>query len=134
MTARGIRNNNPGNIRNGIAWRGLSTTIADSSFCVFVTASYGIRALARVLRAYHERHGLNTIRGYITRWAPPSENETEAYIRAVCARLNRSDDEFLDVSDQINMIMLATAIIEHENGSNPYSVQTIRDGVALAFA
>lgn len=79
---RGIRNNNPGNIRHGANWLGLNTNgqDIDSSFCVFTAPVYGIRALAKVLINYKRIHGLNTVRQIVSRYAPPNENQTTAYI------------------------------------------------------
>jgi len=83
---RGIRNNNPGNIRrNGDPWQGLAETQGDKEFFTFATPVYGIRALARTLITYQDRHGLRTIRQIISRWAPPVENDTESYVKAVTA-------------------------------------------------
>ena len=62
MVARGIRNNNPGNIRHGEKWEGLSDKQTDSSFCIFVSPEYGIRALAKVLLTYYKKYQLNTVK------------------------------------------------------------------------
>ena len=68
---RGIRNNNPGNIRrNGDPWQGLAKDQTDREFFTFQSAVYGIRALARLLITYQDKYGLCTIEGIITRWAP----------------------------------------------------------------
>lgn len=88
MTAsnvRGIRNNNPGNIRWGDHWRGLvsESQRTDKAFCQFVNAEYGIRAMMIILNHYHTQHGLNTLDGIIRRWAPPEENNTQAYIDGI---------------------------------------------------
>ncbi|WP_340615218.1 structural protein, partial [Xenorhabdus thailandensis] len=80
---RGIGNNNPGNIRHGDKWRGLRDIQTDKSFCQFVSPEYGIRAMLKILRNYVKLYGDNTIRQFITRWAPPSENDTESYITYV---------------------------------------------------
>lgn len=81
-TPRGIRNNNPGNIRWGSDWKGLKKDgkQQDPSFCVFETPEYGIRALAKLLQNYQLLYGLNTPRKIINRYAPPTENETVSYI------------------------------------------------------
>ena len=134
MTPRGIRLDNPGNIRHGAAWRGLERKQDDPDFCAFIDPLHGIRALAKVLLAYESRHGLRTIREIISRWAPGNENDTESYIRAVSAWVNRGPTEFYDVTDPHAMAALVTAIIRHENGQNPYSEKMIREGVALALA
>ena len=86
MDPRGIRNNNPGNIRYVL---GITSTYArctgqdEAGFCVFDTPEHGLEALARLLVRYQDKHGLKTIRGIINRWAPPVENETTAYVAAV---------------------------------------------------
>lgn len=118
MTARGIRNNNPGNIRKGaIEWEGLSENQTDPAFCVFDDMRFGVRALIKVLRTYYFKYHLGTIREIIGRWAPPEENDTEAYARAVCTYCRRTMDEELplDKHDML-FVMLAEAICCHENG------------------
>ena len=39
---RGIRNNNPGNIRHGNDWQGISKEQPDPAFCTFVSPEYGL--------------------------------------------------------------------------------------------
>lgn len=126
---RGIRNNNPGNIRHGAQWQGMAPEQTDASFVQFTDAKYGIRAIARILLSY-ERQGLNTVRGIINRWAPPVENNTDAYVAAVAHDCHLGIDEPMDV--QALLGPLVAAIIQHENGSQPYSLETIAQGVALA--
>ena len=68
VMARGIRNNNPGNIRHGSSkWQGMSATQTDSEYIQFDDPVYGIRAIVKLLRNYQSRHGLNTIEEIITR-------------------------------------------------------------------
>lgn len=84
MTARGIRNNNPGNIENnGTAWLGLCEEQNDPRFCQFSKMEYGCRALLKTLLTYRRKHGLVTIRGIINRWAPSVENNTSGYMSRV---------------------------------------------------
>ena len=85
---RGIRNNNPLNIRHSAdRWQGASETQTDKSFVQFKTMAYGYRAAWRILQTYYERFYAKgrvfTVRNIISRWAPPKENDTEAYIRTV---------------------------------------------------
>jgi len=128
---RGIRNNNPGNLENnGIDWVGLSVVQDDSRFYQFAKPEYGIRALARVLKTYESKYGLNTVEGIINRWAPPHENNTASYQEHIARVLGVSVDEHFEVT--ANLVPLAEAIIIHENGSNPYSIELIAEGVALA--
>lgn len=130
-TPRGIRNNNPGNLeKNGIDWQGLSLVQDDSRFYQFATPVWGIRALARVLKTYESKYGLNTITDIINRWAPPHENNTESYINHVAQLLGVGPHEPFEVADKL--VLLTEAIILHENGENPYSMDTIVEGVSLA--
>lgn len=128
---RGIRNNNPGNIRyDGITqWQGMIGQDS-AGFIVFDTPEHGIRAMVRILTNYQRVHGLNTVDGIIGRWAPSAENNTGAYVSAVSHALNVAPDQPIDV--QARMKELIAAIIRHENGQQPYITATIRGGIALA--
>ncbi|CDG21048.1 Protein P5 [Xenorhabdus poinarii G6] len=119
--SRGIRNHNPGNIRHGDKWQGLSDTQTDKSFCQFVSPEYGIRAMLKILRNYERKYGLNTIRQIITRWAPPNENDTEAYINYVSQAVGIASDAVIDINHQPTMTALIQAMIRMENGQQPYS-------------
>lgn len=129
--SRGIRNNNPGNIvRTGERWQGMSADqSSDPRFVVFDSPVYGIRALARILRKYHAS-GLTSIQAIINRYAPPSENDTGAYARAVAAALGVSPTQPVALSDSV-MGALIAAIIKHENGSQPYSGELIVQGIQM---
>ena len=132
MVARGIRNNNPGNIRHGEKWEGLSDKQTDSSFCIFVSPEYGIRALAKVLLTYYKKYQLNTVKKIISRYAPPNENETESYIKSVANQLGVASDEVIDLSSVAVLAVLLRAIIRHENGEQPYSDEQTLKGIHLA--
>ena len=87
-TSRGERNNNPLNIRHSTdRWQGASEEQKDKEFVQFKTMAYGYRAAWRILQTYYERFTARnwsfTVRNIISRWAPPKENDTEAYIRTV---------------------------------------------------
>ena len=131
MSTRGIRNNNPGNIRRvpGTTWLGQTATQLDPSFIQFDDPKYGIRAIARIMASY-ERQGIDTIGEAIDRWAPPNENNSQAYVDAVCASCGIG----ADTPVQLTTILpeLVKAIIHHENGSQPYSDELIAEGIALA--
>ncbi|QNH77811.1 structural protein [Pseudomonas protegens] len=139
-TPRGIRNFNPGNIRHvkGTRWQGMSANQNDTAFVQFTGPQWGIRAIARTLITYQDKHGLRTIRQIIGRWAPPNENNTESYIRQVATRLGVSPDARIDVYDYRTMRSLVEAIIRHENGSGPlsqgnwYGESLVSEGLHLA--
>ncbi len=121
---RGIRNNNPGNIefRAENPWRGQ--TGSDGRFARFATPEAGIRALAIDLGTKSQR-GLNTVTAILNAYAPESENDTRAYIRAVSTALGVSPTARLDLNDPRIRAGLMGAIISHENGMQPYSNEMI---------
>lgn len=129
---RGLRENNPGNIRHGDKWQGLAKIQADPSFCTFETPQWGIRALARVLIAYQDKHELDTVERIISRWAPPNENDTGAYVRAVAQSMGVEIDDIIDVYQYDVMNPLVRAIIKHENGEQPYPTDVIDEGLRRA--
>lgn len=127
---RGERNNNPGNIRRTqIVWRG-EVPGADTAFETFSTPEYGIRAMAKLLRHY-AAEGFDTIREIVNRYAPSHENDTNAYIRAVCRATGFPEDQPLNLADDAILRPLVVAIITHENGRNIYSESTINRGLAM---
>lgn len=131
MGARGIRNNNPGNIRHGASkWQGMSADQTDSEYIQFDDPVYGIRALAKLLKNYQSRHGLNTIREIINRWAPPSENITSAYVDHVSRVVGVHPDSEISVTDKITPLVVS--IIKHENGQQPYTPEQIAQGISLS--
>ena len=132
MQTRGLRNNNPGNIRHGSSrWQGMSADQSkDKSFVQFDEPEYGIRALTVLLRNYQSRYGLNTVREIINRWAPPTENDTGAYVAHVAREANLNPDAEININDHI--VPIVTTIIKHENGLNPYPAELISKGISLA--
>lgn len=135
-SVRGIRNNNPGNIRKSTeSWQGLAGDQTDSAFFQFESMAYGVRAMAKILRNYSIKYGLDTIAQIIGRWAPPNENDTGAYTHAVAGRLNTTTTARIDTSDANTMFELVRAIIAHENGSVPallVSDAVVWQGIELA--
>ncbi|WP_170979266.1 structural protein [Roseomonas sp. HF4] len=139
---RGYRNRNPGNIDHVPAnrWQGLAEPPIEPAppgggrarFARFTSHEYGIRALAVLLTTYQDRHGLRTIRGIVSRWAPGAENDTEAYIAAVARRMGRHPREALDLHRYKDLRPLVEAIIHHELGGNPYDRRRIDAGLRLA--
>ena len=93
MESRGIRNNNPLNIRRNPRnrWRGLRKEQTDKSFCQFKAMKWGLRAAIRLMENYIRR-GAQTPRQIISRWAPPSENNTSGYITQACQRAGLDPD------------------------------------------
>lgn len=134
MVSRGIRNNNPGNIDyNATKWLGQlpHDPKIEPRFCRFKDPVYGIRALCKLILTYNRKYGINTVAGIITRWAPSVENNTAAYIAQVARACQVDSTEEISVQDMLPYIV--PAIIRHENGSQPYSADTIARAIAMAL-
>lgn len=133
---RGVRNFNPGNIELGDPWQGMADKQTDGRFAQFRSPAWGIRALARTLITYQDKHGIRTVTAAINRWAPPVENDTGAYVRAVQKAVG---GDLVDMHDYQYLRPLVEAIIKHENGVGPlktantwYDADTIDEGLRLA--
>jgi hypothetical protein len=133
MIPKGIRLNNPGNIeQSNTPWKGKIQSI-DARFEQFSRPEYGIRALAKTLLTYQDKHGIRTVRGAIYRWAPPSENNSLAYAQHVAAVLGVDLDDQIDFHREAILLPIVMTIIKHENGQQPYSAAVLRDGVEMAL-
>jgi len=132
IKSRGIRNNNPGNIRHGDRWEGLSKKQTDESFCQFINVKYGIRAIFKILQSYKNNYNIFTIYKIIYRWAPPKDNnDTNSYIKSVISYMNNKEkdiypvyNEESEINDSNNSVFVM-ALINHENGECPFSIKFI---------
>lgn len=117
---RGLRNNNPGNIRNNdsVNWKGEvdAAKKKDFSFEEFEDRASGYRALLLLLRNYNKLHGCRTIADYIRRYAPENENNTSGYITRVCKEMQVPTTYIPDPDDKSTMCAFAAAISQVENG------------------
>lgn len=134
--SRGLRNNNPGNIRP------VSRNQAnDGAFTIYRTPEEGWGALGKQLKAYANA-GLDNVASIISKYAPSSENNTGAYIQSVTANMSRrlgSDVGALtrlDLSDPRVLKALMQSITEHENfrGASQYFEGASFDKEVLAAA
>ena len=117
---RGIRNNNPLNIRRSKdKWKGMRALQSDAQFVQFESLEWGWRAAFWLLtRTYYHKYRLFTIRAIVTKWAPAIENNTKAYIANVSRLTGIDPDEPIGIpSDQpARWIALGTAMAIQENG------------------
>ena len=130
---RGIRNNNPGNLRRSKdPWQGLAHDQTDPEFFQFKDATWGVRALARTLITYQDKHGLKTARQMIARFAPPNENDTDEYAAFVVRRARLGMNEHIDVHRYEHCRPMVEAIIAFENANYAYPDAVIDKGLVLA--
>ena len=130
MATRGVRNSNPGNLRKSKdQWEGAIGD--DGEFVIFDSPESGVRALAKNLQSYG-RQGYDSIEKIINRWAPPNENDTQAYIDSVVDATGIPATQSLDLSNPDTLSSLAQAISLHETGSR-YDPEVYQKGVARAL-
>ena len=132
---RGIRNNNPLNIRKGNNWKGEVSNSTDGEFEQFVSMQWGIRAGFKILKNYMTGYGgrvkaLTNIHDIIHRWAPPSENNCRVYIDSVCRFSGLHEFERLQFSDRNKMLALVDGMIRVECGQ-PVSLDIIASAYDL---
>ena len=114
---RGYRNNNPGNIRlDGVHWKGEKEPSTDKEFKQFETMAWGYRAAFKLLHNYQKNNGCRILSDFINRWAPPSENNTAAYIATVASRAGLSDVSEIDTLKGDTMRAVVSAMSYVENG------------------
>jgi len=129
--ARGDRNNNPGNIdRNNIKWQGMADDQSgDDRFIIFEYPQDGIRAMSRILKTYQRRYNLYTINDIIAKWAPTTENNTNAYTKYVTQQVRINANDHINLNDNNLMFKIIRAMIQYENGYQPYSDDVIMEGI-----
>lgn len=128
---RGIRNNNPLNIRIGNVWLGEVRDPTDPDFEQFISMVYGVRAGFVLLRRYIRHYHRTTIPQVIAAWAPSNENNTTAYIDKVCQVSGIKRDVQLKFEDEDQMVALVDAMILVECGQH-IQEKVIRDGYKFA--
>ena len=141
---RGLRNNNPLNIRHSKdQWQGAAETQTDKAFVQFKSMAYGYRAAWRTLHTYYKRLSEQkkhfTVENIISRWAPPTENDTKAYIRSVLKLSSIGGKEnLLPPSnplgyDKLSRLIAAMTIIENGIRMSQVDEEAICQGYKLAF-
>lgn len=124
----GIKDNNPGNLRiSSQPWQGKLPQASRQEFEAFDTPEHGLRAMAKLLLTYF-KEGARNIEDIIAKWAPPEENNTDAYIDAVSDQTGFDSDAVL-TPDAGTLAKLVAAITTHENGRNPYNAELINSAV-----
>ena len=134
---RGLRNNNPLNIRknNKTNWIGQCNKQEDRSFVQFRSMPYGYRAAFKVLQNNRVLYGCMNLRQFIQRWAPPAENHTDAYVKSVARTAGVNPDALLPSPRKAKALWVKIVAGMHlvENGMMPV-VSRIEEGWDLAFA
>lgn len=130
-TPRGLRNNNPLNIKIGNTWLGERPNPTDRYFEEFVTMAYGLRAAFIILRRYIKHYHIDTVQEIVQRWSPDGADKVAAYIDAVCMRTHLQPLQPIKYEDRETMINLVAAMAYVECGV-PISRQQIERGYDIA--
>lgn len=130
---RGLRGNNPGNIRRGpVPWQGMAPEQRDPEFVTFAAPEWGLRAIVRILHTYRSR-GRASIRQMIEQWAPPVENDTTSYVEHVASAAGfQADHPLTGPEFEATLPALVKAIVRHENGQQPYDDALIARAIEMA--
>lgn len=108
--------NNPGNLRRA----GQS-----SGFAQFSSPAEGLRAMARQLKLYQNRDGLNTLQGIIGKYAPASENDVDTYVGNVSKRTGFGANEKLNLNDPETLSKVISAMTKQENSKSNYTPKVV---------
>ena len=141
---RGIRNNNPLNIRHSSdQWQGARVEQTDPSFVQFKSMAYGYRAAWKVLESYWNQFYRSkqpyTVSTIIGRWAPPTENDTQNYIRTVLNLTSLGGKENLPQpsrgvdTERLERLIRAMTTMECGIPYKEVDTEAIREGWRLAF-
>ena len=142
--SRGTRNNNPLNLRHSAdQWQGARKEQTDKSFVQFESMAYGYRAAWKTLDSYWKHFKKLrqpfTVRAIISRWAPPSENDTDAYVTTVLRLTSLGGNERLPrplrgiAIDKLVRLFRAMTTVECGIPYDQVSEEPIWDGYDLAF-
>lgn len=140
LKPRGIRNNNPLNIRAAKnEWQG-QCGIDEGGFCIFESLEMGYRAAFRLLDTYRRKYNINTLKGIIYRWAPPEENDTNHYVQFVANHLGVVPDCTFSMGSweteemrQNCQLVYAMAIMENGWIVRSLNMEKIEKAYKLAF-
>ena len=126
----GIRQNNPGNIRPGAGFYG--ETGQGGGYATFGTEDEGLRALARLMATYDDEYGINTLRGFASRFAPRSDNKLsfDNYVSYLGSTLGLDPDEEFDL--KARRADLIPAVVGFEQGRD-YEDRYSDDQIARAI-
>ena len=141
---RGLRNNNPLNIRRtNEHWKGEQIEQTDKTFVQFKTMAYGYRAAWKVLDTYwlnfRREYKPYSVRNIIGRWAPPAENDTDAYIRNVLVLAGLGGNENMirpsygRCLDRMALLIAAMTCVENGITMDKVDMKSLWKGYDLAW-
>lgn len=113
LNPRGLRNNNPLNIRVGNNWLGERTPKTDKDFEEFETIELGCRAAVICIRTYIKKHKWNTPRLIISHW---DAETAPRYLDAVLRITHYHPDKPIRFEEKGKVCFLLWAMAQVECG------------------
>lgn len=110
--------NNPLNIRWSVRNKWFGQTGAYKDFVMFSDLSYGVRAALVLLRRYINDYHLSRVMEIITRFAPPTENNTIKYINFVCDEMERHGFSDVISANDSSLYYLVKAMAKYESNTH----------------
>jgi hypothetical protein len=127
--ARNWRNNNPGNIEFGQFSQSMGAVGSDGRFAVFPTLAEGSKAKEELLFGSRSKYVNLSIADAINRYAPPTENNTAAYINSVVKALGVPPTTILGTLDSGQKSTLLSAINQVEGFKEGKVLQAATGGI-----
>lgn len=131
---KGLRNNNPGNLRplpSG-QWQGEIKPSDHTGFSRFSDVSWGLRAMITDITGDIVKDGLNTLTKLINQYAPASDNNnTTAYIKAVSDSTGIPPDAIIK-PDRNTIEKIIKGKLKVELGQS-YAAKITQDDINTAF-
>lgn len=121
-----IGKNNPFNIRYNSRNKWLGLDGHTRGFCNFTSLKLGVRAAAYIVIRSYSKSGIVTPRSIISRFAPASENDVDAYLSFVCREGLTADAPLVH---HLHYVRLLRRMSLFEG--NPVSSQLISDVITL---
>lgn len=114
---RGIRNNNPGNIKWSAAnnWQGQIGKDS-AGFVIFSSADYGLRAAARLIKTYINTYKLDTLAKIAPRWSPDAVGLSGAYAAGASRMGQIGANVVISPANAAQIAAVLRGIVGQENG------------------
>lgn len=138
---RGVRNNNPGNIKFEYAndWRGKIPEAQNTEelditgkpkFEQYVSWMYGVRAMIYLLKNSYLPGPRNTIKKVLQEWAP---DYSSYYLSFLVNKVGKGENEVISPNDETSIKKLVQAIARFENDRKT-TVQEVITDIQYALA
>lgn len=126
---RNWRNNNPGNLEMGAFARSFGAVGSDGRFAVFPTLADGTKAKEELLFGLKSKYANLSITDALSRYAPPNENNTAAYIKSVAGAVGVDPSTILNQLDSGQRQQMLEAISRVEGFKTGKIVSAADGGV-----